>query len=64
MTKVRNRIQGYKKEIIQGRTSVLYDVMNEIVVDSYLKNGVRDEVIESYNERRLSLMHLKNLQVI
>ena len=45
-TGVRHQIQGYKKEIIQGRDSVLYDVMNDIVVDSYLKNGVRDEVIK------------------
>jgi len=58
-TKVKNQIKGYRKEVIQGRASVLYDVMNEIVVDCYLKNGVKDENIDSYDERRLALMHLK-----
>jgi hypothetical protein len=58
-TRVKNQIKGYKKEVIQARASVLYDVMNEVVIDCYLKNGVKDEEIESYDERRLALMHLK-----
>ena len=36
VTSVRNRIQGYKKEIMQGRASVLYDVMSEIVIEGIL----------------------------
>jgi len=59
----RCQIDGFEKRTLQARASILYDLQNEIVIDCYLKNGVKSKDenkkdIRVYSERDLALMHL------
>lgn len=57
---VRCQIEGFKKEVPQGRASVLFDVLNNIAVDSSFtnKNNCKENDLISYDERTLALEHL------
>ena len=52
-TIAKNQIEIFTKEVIQARASVLYDVMNNIVVDATLKD-------KAYGERVLAISHLQH----
>jgi hypothetical protein len=52
-TIVKNQIDGYSKEVILSRASVLYDVLNNIVIDSSIND-------KSKGERVLALEHIKH----
>jgi hypothetical protein len=58
---VRCQIKGFKKEVPQGRASVLFDVLNNIAVDSSFtnKNNSKDNDLIAYDERTLALEHLE-----
>ena len=59
--KVRCQIESFKKEIPQGRASVLFDVLNNMVIDASLtnKNKSEENKIVVYDERTLALEHLE-----
>jgi len=53
--------EGYSKEVIQSRASVLYDVLNNIAIDASINNQILDETnpkLEAKDERSLALEHL------
>ena len=58
---VRCQIEGFKKEVPQGRASVLFDVLNNIAVDSSFtnKNNSKENDLIAYDERTLALEHLE-----
>jgi hypothetical protein len=58
---VRCQIEGFKKEVPQGRASVLFDVLNNIAVDSSFtnKNNSKENDLITYDERTLALEHLE-----
>lgn len=58
---VRCQIEGFKKEVPQGRASVLFDVLNNIAVDSSFTNKNKSEKNDliAYDERTLALEHLE-----
>ena len=54
--------EGYSKEVIQSRASVLYDVLNNIAIDASINNQILDETnpkLEAKDERSLALEHLE-----
>lgn len=57
---VRCQIEGFKKEVPQGRVSVLFDVLNTMAVDASLtnKNKSKENNFLAYDERTLALQHL------
>lgn len=60
-TLVTNNIEGFSKEIIQSRVSVLYDVLNNIALHSTINNTCKNEdnnlIVKC--ERTLAIEHLK-----
>jgi len=59
---VRCQVEGFKKEVPQGRASVLFDVLNNIAVDSSFtnKNKSKENDLIAYDERTLALQHLRH----
>jgi len=58
---VRCQVEGFKKEVAQGRASVLFDVLNSIAIDSSFtnKNKSKENDLIAYDERTLALQHLE-----
>ena len=58
---VRCQIEGFKKEVSQGRASVLFDVLNTVAVDASFtnKNKSTENDLVAYDERTLALQHLE-----
>jgi hypothetical protein len=58
---VRCQIEGFKKEVSQGRASVLFDVLNTVAVDASFtnKNKSTENDLVTYDERTLALQHLE-----
>lgn len=54
-TIAKNQMAEFSKEVVQARASVLYDVLNNIVIDSTLKD-------KAYGERVLAISHLQHTQ--
>ena len=54
-TVAKNQVAEFSKEVVQARASVLYDVLNNIVIDATLKD-------KAYGERVLAVSHLKHTQ--
>lgn len=54
-TIAKNQIAGFSKEVVQARASVLYDVLNNIVIDASLQD-------KTYGERILAASHLQYTQ--
>lgn len=54
-TVAKNQIAEFSKEVVQARASVLYDVLNNIVIDATLKD-------KAYGERALAVSHLQYTQ--
>lgn len=54
-TIAKNQIAAFSKEVVQARASVLYDVLNNIVIDATLKN-------KAHGERVLAVSHLQHTQ--
>ena len=52
-TIAKNQIESFSKEVVQARASVLYDVLNNIVIDATIKD-------KSYGERALAISHLQH----
>ena len=52
-TKVKNQMPEFSKDVVLARASVLYDVLNNIVIDSSIND-------KSIGERRLAQQHLKH----
>jgi len=59
-TPVGCQIEGFQKDVVQSRVSVLYDVMNNLAVDASINNKINsdDNDLIAYDERTLSLQHL------
>lgn len=59
--KVRCQIKEYEKDVVQARVSCLFDVLNNIAIDSSItnKNKSDDNDIAAYDERTLASNHLK-----
>jgi hypothetical protein len=59
--KVKCQIKDYEKDVVQARISCLYDVLNNIVIDSSLtnKNKSEDNDLIAYDERTLAYKHLE-----
>jgi len=54
--------EGYSKEVIQSRASVLYDVLNNIAIDASINNQILNKTnpkLEAKDERSLALEHLE-----
>jgi hypothetical protein len=60
-TVVRCQIPEFKKDSVQARVSVLYDVLNNIAVDASINNKVNsdDNDLIAYDERTLAEKHLE-----
>jgi hypothetical protein len=54
-TIAKNQMAEFSKEVVQARASVLYDVLNNIVIDATLKD-------KADGERVLAISHLKHTQ--
>lgn len=54
-TVAKNQVKEFSKEVVQARASVLYDVLNNIVIDATLKD-------KAYGERALAVSHLQYAQ--
>ena len=54
-TIAKNQIAEFSKEVVQARASVLYDLLNNIVIDAVLED-------KSYGERVLAKSHLQYTQ--
>lgn len=54
-TIAKNQILEFSKEVVQARASVLYDVLNNIVIDATLQD-------KAYGERALAKSHLQYTQ--
>lgn len=54
-TVAKNQIPEFSKEVVQARASVLYDVLNNIVIDATLKD-------KAHGERALAVSHLQHTQ--
>jgi hypothetical protein len=59
--KVKCQVEGYTKDVVQARASVLFDVLNKIAIDSNFvnKNRSQDNNLIAYDERTLALQHLE-----
>jgi hypothetical protein len=59
--KVRCQIKEFKKEVSQARVSCLFDVLNNIAIDSSIsnKNRSEDNDLIAYDERILAIQHLQ-----
>ena len=59
--KVRCQIKEYAKDVSQARVSCLFDVLNNIAIDSSItnKNKSEDNNLEAYDERTLAMDHLQ-----
>lgn len=53
-TIAKNQMPEFSKEVVQARASVLYDVLNNIVIDAVLKD-------KAYGERALAITHLEHI---
>ncbi len=58
-TIAKTHIEGFTKEIVQSRVSVLYDVMNNIAIDAIINNACNKDLLIVKGERALALEHLK-----
>jgi len=60
-TIVKNNIDGFEKEVVQSRVSVLYDVLNNIALHSTINNACKNKSnnLIVKGERVLALEHLK-----
>ncbi|MDQ7061847.1 MAG: IS4 family transposase [Sulfurimonas sp.] len=58
--KVKCQIKDFAKDVSQGRVSCLFDVLNNIAIDSSItnKNKSEDNDLIAYDERTLALQHL------
>ena len=58
--KVKCQIEDYAKDVSQARVSCLFDVLNNIAIDSSItnKNKSDDNDLIAYDERTLALQHL------
>lgn len=54
-TIAKNQIAEFSKEVVQARASVLYDLLNNIVIDAVLED-------KAYGERQLATSHLEYVQ--
>jgi hypothetical protein len=59
--KVRCQIKEFEKEVSQARVSCLFDVLNNIAIDSSIsnKNRSEDNDLIAYDERTLAVQHLQ-----
>ncbi len=59
--KVRCQIEEFKKDVAQARVSCLFDVLNNIAIDSSITNKNRsdDNDLIAYDERELAIQHLE-----
>jgi len=59
--KVKCQIKDYEKDVVQARVSCLFDVLNNIAIDSSItnKNKSKDNDLIAYDERTLALHHLE-----
>jgi hypothetical protein len=57
----RCQIEGWEKQTVQARVSILFDVLNNIALDSTINNKVKSELndLQAFDERTLALQHLK-----
>ncbi len=55
------QIEGWSKEVVQARVSVLFDVLNNIATHSSINNKVNseDNDLIAYDERSLAYQHLE-----
>ena len=60
--KVRCQIESFKKDVLQARVSCLFDVLNNIAIDSSItnKNKSDDNDLIAYDERSLAYSHLEH----
>ena len=60
--KVKCQIKEFQKDVSQARVSCLFDVLNNIAIDSSIsnKNKSEDNDLIAYDERTLALQHLYN----
>jgi len=60
-TSVKCQIEGFTKEVVQSRVSILYDLMNNLAIDASINNKVKsdDNELVAYDERSLAIEHLK-----
>lgn len=58
--KVKCQIKDFAKDVSQARVSCLFDVLNNIAIDSSItnKNKSEDNDLIAYDERTLALQHL------
>ena len=58
---VKCQIKEFEKEVSQARVSCLYDVLNNIAIDSCIKNKNRSDINDliAYDERTLAINHLQ-----
>jgi len=61
-TTVKCQIEGFKKDVVQSRVSVLYDVMNNLAIDASINNkkSSDDNDLVAYDERSLAIQHLEH----
>jgi len=59
--KVKNQMPGYTKDVSQARVSCLFDVLNNIALDSCIvnKNSSEKNDLIAYDERTLALKHFE-----
>ena len=59
--KVKNQMPGYTKDVSQARVSCLFDVLNNIAIDSCImnKNSSEDNDFIAYDERILAVKHFE-----
>jgi hypothetical protein len=60
--KVRCQIKEYEKDVVQARVSCLFDVQNNIVIDSSITNKNKSDAndLVAYDERTLAVRHLEH----
>jgi hypothetical protein len=60
--KVKCQIEDFKKDVSQARVSCLFDVLNNIAIDSSItnKNKSDNNDLVSYDERTLAIQHLEH----
>ena len=61
-TMVKCQVPEFKKDSVQARVSVLYDVLNNVALDASINNKVNsdDNDLIAYDERTLALQHLEH----
>lgn len=64
--KVKCQIKEFTKDVLQARVFCLFDVLNNIAIDSSItnKNKSEDNDLISYYERTLAVKHLDHLLIM